>query len=537
VTELCRLPELGESARPGWSYLPHGAVDHNPTGTARTVDDWFSDVASRHPARVAISWLDGTTVCKLTWGELFARATSVGAALRDRPLRHRRVGLLGRERVSWMVAMYGAARAGCAVVPMPSGETAEGLAARGAQVGIDLLVTVGEVPIADSTLLVPEVVSVGELENVGVGFRDHSDGAHADDPFLLQFTSGTTGQPKVAVLSHRAVLGSARHYAAAAGATDGAVLLNPLPLEHVGGVVGGVMSALMTAGTYVAVERIDPRSTVEAIRRLRPGIVGIVPTMVIDILSLDGVVADDFASVAAVVGGATSVDPVLIDSLEERLDTRFLVAYGQSEAPCMTMSSPDDPPYERTRTLGRPLPERDYCVSADGRLVEEGTVGELCVRGPLIMSGYLDSSGQTVSVCDEHGWMRTGDLCSMSQGVVTFHSRIREVVIRGGENLYPAEIESVIARMAGVEEVVVFGMPDPRLGEQPVAAVRLVPGSTITDTDLAEYVSACLPRQKQPTRWFLVEDFPRTSTGKVRRLALAGQLGRRDGQPVVRGQD
>ncbi|MGW0043327.1 class I adenylate-forming enzyme family protein [Rhodococcus sp. NPDC003348] len=489
------------------------------------MDRRFAEVARRHPQRAAVSWLDGETVREMTWAELFARADAVGAALQSRPLEHRRIGLLGRDRVPWIVAMYGAARAGCAIVPVPAGEMPDVLADRCAQGNIDLLVTAGDVA-ADSTIAVGvEVVDVHTLETAGLVAWEGDVLPRPEDDFLLQFTSGTTGSPKLAVLSHRAVLGSAQHYATAAGGTDGSVLLNPLPLEHVGGIVGGVLSALAIAGTYVSVGRFDPRATVDAIRVLRPAIVGLVPTMVIDILALDGVEPEDFASVAAVVGGATSVDPDLIDSIEQRLDTRFLVAYGQSEAPCLTMSSVDDSLPERTRTIGRPLPGRDYCVVENGQPVPEGVVGELCVRGPLTMTGYLDAAGRPVSVCDTNGWLRTGDLCSIRNGVITFHSRIRDVVIRGGENLYPAEIESVISAMPGVAEVVVFGAPDVRLGERPVAAVRPVAGWTITEADLAEYAAGRLSRQKRPTEWLIVPDFPRTSTGKVRRHDLAALPG------------
>lgn len=512
----------GAEARPGLSYLPRGAAD--TADAFGTVDRRFSEVVRRHPERVAISWLDGDAVREMTWAELFARADAVSAALRNRPLVHHRIGVLGRDRVPWIVAMYGAARAGCAIVPIPTGEAPEVLADRCAQGSIDLLVTTGDVAVDSTVAVGVEVVDVRSLETAGRGAGEVIDPPGPEDDFLLQFTSGTTGSPKLAVLSHRAVLGSAQHYVVAAGGVDGSVLLNPLPLEHVGGIVGGVLSVLAVAGTYVAVGRFDPRATVDAIRALRPAIVGLVPTMVIDILAMDGVKPEDFASVAAVVGGATSVDPELIDSIEQRIDTRFLVAYGQSEAPCLTMSSADDTLHERTRTIGRPLPGRDYCVVEDGQPVPEGIVGELCVRGPLTMTGYLDIAGRPVSVCDANGWMRTGDLCSIRNGVITFHSRIRDVVIRGGENIYPAEIESVISGMPGVSEVVVFGAADDRLGERPVAAVRPTTGWTVTEADLTEYAAIRLSRQKRPTEWFIVPDFPRTSTGKVRRLDLAAQF-------------
>ncbi|WP_458682541.1 class I adenylate-forming enzyme family protein [Prescottella equi] len=521
MSEGSVLPANGECSRPGWSYISHGGTSDPEGSSFGTVEDWLVRAASEHPSRNAITWLDRGRACGLTWHELYERASAIGSAIQSRVSGRRRLGILGRDRVDWILAMYGAARAGCAVVPLPFGETPERLADCCDRVGIDLVVTTGDLTLAPEVLPALEVVGVAHLEASGGRFRDDVERPKTDDPFLFQLTSGTTGRPKVAVLSHRAVLGSARHYATAAGAADGAIMFNPLPLEHVGGVVGGVISALTVAGTYIAVGRFDPRSTVEAIRRLRPGVVGLVPTMVVDILSLDGVVADDFASVTAVVGGATSVDPTLIDSMETRLSTKFLVAYGQSEAPCLTMSAPDDPLHERTRTLGRPLPGRDYCVIAEGTLAEEGEIGELCVRGPLIMSGYLDEDGRVISMCDENGWMRTGDLCSMREGIVTFHSRLREVVIRGGENLYPAEIESALTEFDGIQEVVVFGVADSRLGERPVAAVLPFPGVTISEANLEAFASTRLSRQKRPTQWFLVNDFPRTTTGKIRRLGLA----------------
>lgn len=523
MNESCGLPELNEGARPGWSYLASDGSDCGFTASLETIDNYLTHMAILHPERAAISWLDGESVRESSWSELYERATRIGGAIRNRAPSARRIGILGRDRVAWISAMYGAARADCSIVPMPYGEPFDALAARCDQVPVDLLVTVGNVSVGGD-LVGPEVIGIEDLEAEGGALPDDRDRSRADDAFLLQFTSGTTGRPKVAVLSHRALLGSARHYAVAAGATDGTIFYNPLPLDHVGGTVGGVLASLSVGGTYTATERFDPRSTIEVLRRLRPQIVGLVPTMVVDILAVEGVGPEDFASVEVIVGGATNVDPGLIDSIENRLNTRFLVAYGQSEAPCLTMSSADDPPYERTRTIGRPLPDRDYCVMDGGRLVEEGAVGELCVRGPLIMSGYLGDDGRIVPACDRHGWMRTGDLCSMSRGIITFHSRLRDVVIRGGENLYPAEIEGVLAEIDGIREVVVFGLPDPRLGELPAAAVLPTPGSMLAEADLEAFACARLARKKRPVRWFVVDEFPRTSTGKVRRFDLAAQL-------------
>ncbi|MBS9376449.1 class I adenylate-forming enzyme family protein [Rhodococcus sp. B50] len=518
------LPSRSENAQSGWSYLPIGGSGDSSSVATGTIDQLFRETASRWPAWDAIRWLEGDTVRAVSWDELFVRSTAVGRAIRHREPRNRRVGIAGRDRVQWILAMYGAARAGCSIVPLPVRDTPDGVAARCDHADLDLIVSVGGTSFADKVPASVKVVDVAELEAEGGSMTGDPEGAAADDPFLLQFTSGTTGRPKIAVLTHRAVLGAAQHYMAAAGADDGTTMFNPLPLDHIGGSVGAVICSLCIGGAYVAVDKLDPATIVRTIRLVRPSMVGLVPTMVLDILALDGVTAEDFESVETMIGGASSVEPAMIDSIEDRLGIRFVVAYGQSEAPVMTISARDDPLYERTRTLGRPLPGRDYCVVDGDRVVAEGDVGELCVRGPLIMAGYLRDNGTIEPAYDENGWMRTGDLCSMSNGVVKFHSRLRDVVVRGGENLYPAEIESVLAGCEGVQEVAVFGIPDERLGECAVAAVRVSVGSPLTESELAAFAESKLPRRMRPTRWFMVDDFPRTATGKIRKAELSARL-------------
>jgi fatty-acyl-CoA synthase len=249
---------------------------------------------------------------------------------------------------------------------------------------------------------------------------------------------------------------------------------------------------------------------------------GLVPTMVIDLLQEPGVTDVEFTDVRTVIGGATAVDPMLIDQIERRIGIRFLVAYGQSEAPIMTMSVDSDTAVVRTRTIGHPLPGRDYCIAdRAAQVTATGVVGELHVRGPLIMSGYLLEGGSIDAAVDDVGWMATGDLCSMDDdGVVTFHGRLREVIIRGGNNVYPAEVEQAMSAHESIAEIAVFGVPDPRLGERVVAALISNPGAAPNVEDLTAYAAARLGQQKRPVEWILVSDFPRTSTGKVRKHLL-----------------
>ena len=295
-----------------------------------------------------------------------------------------------------------------------------------------------------------------------------------------------------------------------------------MPLHHVGGSVTGVLTALSVAATYVVIERFTTEVVLRAIRETRPAVVGLVPTMIIDLLAVPGVSPADFASVRTVAGGASAVEPHLIEEVEQRLGVTFLVGYGQSEAPAMAASAPDDPTAIRTQTLGHCLPGRDYyvCDRAD-RVLPTGSVGELCVRGPLTMSGYLRADGSLDHAVDEAGWLHTGDLCSMDDhGVLTFKGRLREVIIRGGENIYPAEVERLLTTHPSVAEAAVFGVPDKRLGERVIAAVLPEEGRRIDPEELVVFAEQRLSRHKRPSEWIPVTTLPRTSTGKIRKHLL-----------------
>ncbi|MBS9376363.1 3-[(3aS,4S,7aS)-7a-methyl-1,5-dioxo-octahydro-1H-inden-4-yl]propanoyl:CoA ligase [Rhodococcus sp. B50] len=522
--QVSQLPALNDSAEVGWSYLPLGTSVPLMDADGITVGQRLALAARRHPTRNAIVWIEDAEVRGVTWGDLFERASVIGEHLRHTHPSNSRVGILGRDRLQWIQAFYGAACAGFGVVPLPN-DGADTVARCCGAVGVDLILGTDDVGVRAKELGDVRLVRIGSVPTAGVpSYGMDAVVAGPAGPFLYQFTSGTTGRPKVAVLSHRAVLGAAAGYALATGACDGDSMFNPLPLEHVGGSVAGLLGALSIDGTYVSVDRFDAVDIAQVVRNAAPSVVGLVPTMLIDLLDRGVVRPSDFASVSSIVGGATSVDPALIDRVEAELGIRFLVGYGQSEAPCLTVSGVDDPAVLRTRTIGRPLPGRDYCIASKGSVVRDGEVGELCVRGPLIMSGYLTEGGDIAQVTDENGWMRTGDLCSMSEGIITFHSRLRDVVIRGGENLYPAEIESVVLEYPGVQDVAVFGAPDARLGEVPAAAVICGADSALDFADLDRFVAERLPRKKRPTQWFPVGDFPRTSTGKARKAELAERL-------------
>lgn len=500
--------------------------------SADTVDQALARVAHDFPNGSALVWLRDTGLGSMTWAELYARACAAGATLLELNPRRERVALVGPNSVDWIVAALGCAVAGMAVVPISPSVTKSEALHMLTQTGVGVVLAalrVGEhavyqrmCEVADQLSARPVIGNIADWITAPTQTLPIREGAQGSDEFLVQYTSGTTGLPKAAVLSHRSALNSARGWADAIGLKACETWLNPLPMHHVGGSITGLITSLTVGATYVMVERVSPEALLRAIREARPVAVGLVPTMIIDLLAVPGVSPSDFTSVRTVMGGATAVDPGLIDDVERRLGVTFLVGYGQSEAPAMAASFPSDPTAIRTQTLGHYLSGRDYYICDPiGRVLPTGAVGELCVRGPLIMSGYLRADGSVDPAVDEAGWLHTGDLCSMDdRGVLTFRGRVREVIIRGGDNVYPAEVEHALTAHPAVAEAAVFGVPDERLGERVVAAVLPRSGCRIDPDELAVFAESRLSRHKRPVEWIAVAALPRTSTGKVRKHLL-----------------
>lgn len=501
--------------------------------TDDTVGDALARLAQKAPSDPALVWLTAGGTESMCWAQLYEQSCTAAAELLDMNPDRGRVALVATNSVAWIVAMFGCAIAGMPVVPIGPSVTDAEAAQLLSHARVALVLAV-ESP-ADSSVLErmksvadsiggkPSVCDITKITAMSQTRARPQVAIDSDSEFLLQFTSGTTGMPKAAVLSHRAAMGAARVYGEVFGLKHGDPYLNPLPLHHVGGSVSGIIVTLGYGGAYTVIERFSSDIALRAIREIKPALVGLVPTMLIDLLNKPGVTESDFASVRTVVGGATAVDPHLIDSLEGRLGVTFAVAYGQSEAPMLAASSPTDPVWSRTRTLGKCLPGRDYSIlHSDGQIAETGATGELCVRGPLVMSGYLQADGTVDPARDQREWLHTGDLCTMDDGgVLTFRGRIRDVIIRGGENVYPAEVEQVLSSHDLVSEAAVFGVPDQRLGERVVAAVIPTSDTQFDVAALEAFAASQLSRFKRPTEWIVAASLPRTSTGKVRKHVLS----------------
>jgi acyl-CoA synthetase (AMP-forming)/AMP-acid ligase II len=342
----------------------------------------------------------------------------------------------------------------------------------------------------------------------------------ADAPFLIQFTSGTTGRAKGATLSHHAALNSAFVRVNTVDADEHDVWLNPIPLHHVGGSVIIVLAALATGACYVVMSRFDPAVQVPLMRETGASRTGGVPTMFYALLDQPGG-REVLAQVRSLGLGGASVPPSLVEELQ-RGGSKVSVAYAQSECPMITQSDPDGDADHIATTVGVAVPHTEIrIVDGSGDVVGRNEIGEIVVRSPLTMTGYWNSPEATADAFDAEGFLRTGDLASIDdEGVVRIHGRARELIIRGGENIYPAEVEDALLRDPAVAAAAVISLPSERWGEEVAAVVSLQPDHDATPDDLMAHASRLVAHFKVPRHWRIVWEFPMTASGKIRKVEL-----------------
>ncbi|MFI9381404.1 AMP-binding protein [Kutzneria sp. NPDC052558] len=351
-----------------------------------------------------------------------------------------------------------------------------------------------------------------------------------DDPAQIQYTSGTTGRPKGAMLRHGAIVDNARlSYVHTFDMRPGEVFVNPMPLFHTAGCVQGTLAPLISLGTHVLMPGFEPGLYLNLVETERAAQFCGVPTMLLGALGHPGFATADLSCVRYAISGGATVPADLVRQIESALKVPLAIIYAQTEAsPGITMTRLDDSPEDRATTLGRPLPGAEVkIVGPDGAdPLPVGERGELCTRGYHVMAGYFDDPAQTAAAIDEDGWLHTGDLASMDErGYCRIEGRIKDVIIRGGENIYPREIEEVLLSHQGVANVAVLGVPDRTWGEQVAAFVQSTPGMPAPDEDeLFRLVRQRLAPHKAPRVWRFVEEFPMTASGKIQKFALRDQL-------------
>ncbi len=373
------------------------------------------------------------------------------------------------------------------------------------------------------------VISLSDWESfIDSGTQQLLPKVEAVDRAQIQFTSGTTGFPKGACLLHRGLSNNGRLYAEAIGATASDVWINPMPMFHTAGCGLATLGALHTGGAHVMPPDFDAGFLLDLIEQELGTVMLCVPTMLIRMLEEQKRNPRDVSSWRLVTLGGAPVPVELVRRAEKILGVDVAIGFGQTEAsPYLTHTAVNDPHPAWFETVGKPLPQTELKIidSASGETVPVGVSGEICGRGYGVMEGYYNNAEATAVAIDPDGWLHTGDIGSMDEhGYCRVHGRLRDMIIRGGENIYPKEVEDVLFTHPAIASVAVIGLPDPEWGETVAACLILRDGQNATQGELEKFCREKLASYKVPRSWTFLESFPQTASGKIQKFVLRDQL-------------
>ncbi|NIB40878.1 AMP-binding protein [Pseudomaricurvus alkylphenolicus] len=356
-----------------------------------------------------------------------------------------------------------------------------------------------------------------------------------DDPINIQFTSGTTGRPKGATLTHCNILNNGYFTAKTMGFTPDDRLCIPVPLYHCFGMVLAALACISTASAAVyPSDAFDPLTTLQVIEKERCTALHGVPTMFIAELDHPEFASFDLSSLrTGVMAGAPCPEEVMKRVMGDMHMEHILIGYGQTEvSPLNHLTKPQDPVAKRIETVGKAFPRVEVKVAdAEGRPVAIGEKGEICTRGYSVMLGYWNDEEKTAETIDSAGWLHSGDIGIMdAEGYVRVVGRTKDMVIRGGENVYPREVEEFLYGHPAIQEVQVFGVPDERMGEEVCAWIKLMPDMELTDAEVKAYCKGNITHFKIPRYIEFVDDYPMTVTGKIQKFKMREAMSERLGQ-------
>ena len=546
------------------SYV-HGASETPFIGD--TIGVHFDRIVERFGEREAL--VVRHQQIRWTYRELKERVDTFAAGLLALGLkRGDRIGIWSPNNAEWVLAQFATAKAGLILVNInPAYRVAE-LEYALNKAGCVALITAAQFKSSDYLAMLRElapelrtaapgnlhasrlpelrlVITIGAGENPGMmRFEDvpglarvaerHRLAALAeelqfDDPINIQFTSGTTGFPKGATLSHHNILNNGLFIAGAMKLTEHDRVCIPVPLYHCFGMVIGNLGCLTHGSTMVYPgEGFDPLATLETIGAERCTAVYGVPTMFIAEMDHPDFAKFDLTSLRT---GMMAGSPCPIEVMKRACTsmhlTEIVIGYGMTEtSPASFASATDDPIERRVSTVGRIMPHVEAkVIDAEGRIVPRGTTGQLLTRGYLVMLGYWNDEEKTREAIDAAGWMHTGDLATIDEeGYCNIVGRIKDMVIRGGENVYPREIEEFLYSHPKIQDVQVIGIPDQRYGEELCAWVRLHDGETASAEEIRAFCQGQIAHYKVPRYVKFVDGFPMTVTGKIQKFLMRQQM-------------
>jgi fatty-acyl-CoA synthase len=296
-----------------------------------------------------------------------------------------------------------------------------------------------------------------------------------------------------------------------------------------------VLGCVASRGTLALVEEFEPGHVLDCVEQHAVNVLTGVPTMLIALLEHPSYASRDLSSVKVMTSGGSTVPAALVQRLEADIGAPFTIVFGQTElSPVATMTRPDDSVADKATTLGQPMPGVEVkIVDQEGATVGFGTPGEFCARGYSVMLGYNDNPEATAETIDAEGWLHSGDLCTMDdRGYCSIVGRLKDMIIRGGENIYPREIEEVLFRHPAVADVAVVGVPDDRWGEVVAAFVRPATDTPPAVAELRQWTRDHLAPHKTPVQWYSVAEFPLTGSGKIQKFRLVERWSAGEVEPL-----
>jgi fatty-acyl-CoA synthase len=531
----------------------------------------LGDTIGRSLDRACARWPDREALVspghgvRWTWRELTERVDALATGFLALGLeRGARIGVWSLNRPEWTLTQFAAAKAGLILVTINPAYRLSELEFALAKVGCAAIVTATAFKTSNymemlNTLMpelakahpgdlhaarLPElrtVIQVGgpacpgtiPFETVAsMGGARHRDALATlagtlqfDDPVNIQFTSGTTGSPKGVTLTHHNILNNGYFVGRAMRLTEKDRICIPVPLYHCFGMVMGNLASVTCGATIVYPgEGFDPLTTLQTVEREKCTTLYGVPTMFIAELDHPEFSSFDLSSLRTGIMAGAPCPIEVMRRVNEQMNMRDVtIAYGMTEtSPVSFQSAMDDPLERRVSTVGRIHPHVEVkVVDLEGRVVPRGERGELCTRGYSVMLGYWDEPEKTADVLDANGWMHTGDIAIIDQeGYCNIVGRIKDMVIRGGENLYPREIEEFLYRHPKIQDVQIFGVADDRYGEELCAWIRLRSGETLTADEVRAFCQGQIAHNKIPRYVEFVDEFPMTVTGKIQKFLM-----------------
>ena len=509
-----------------------------PDPAPMTIGDMLRASAARSPDRPALKELgyDGAILRTWTYAQLLADAERLARALASRHAEGARIAAYANNVPEWVLLELACGLAGVTLVTVNPAYQKRELKYVLEQSRSEAIYYVAEFRGNPMQAIADAVCDEIPAVRHRILLTDHAalyDGAgrgelrspRSNHPVQIQYTSGTTGFPKGALLHHNGLVRNGIDTMTRAGLQPGDSFVHHMPLFHTTGCAVLVLGGLATGATMLLAPMFDPAMVVRVIAREQTAFILGVPTMLVALIEAVEKTGADVSSIRRIMSGGAMVPPELCRKALAVLGAPIQIVYGQTEtSPVLTQTWYEDTEEDLTQTIGQPSAHTELSIRnpATNAVVPIGEQGEICARAYSVMLGYNDNPEATAKTIDADGWLHTGDLGRMdARGYVKITGRVKEMIIRGGENLFPAEIENALLEHPAIAEIAVVGVPDEKWGEQVACFMRCKEGPKPLPAELKAFIRERLAAQKTPAFWIFVDAWPLTGSGKIQKFKLA----------------